>query len=140
MSQENVELVRRAYEVFNLRELSWSASEFFSRASEFFAPDIEIDLSRNVFNAATFRGYEGVERAVVMVNDVWDDFRFEVEELIDAGDKVFAAVQLSGKGKGSGVPVDQHDIHVCTVRDGKVVRIDVHRNRAEALKAAGLSE
>jgi uncharacterized protein len=75
-----------------------------------------------------------------MVNDVWDDFRFEVEELIDAGDKVFAAVQLSGRGKGSGVPVDQHDIHVCTIRDGKVVRIDVHRDRAEALKAAGLFE
>jgi ketosteroid isomerase-like protein len=138
MSQENVELVRRAYEVFNLREFS-AASEFYSRASEFFAPDIEIDLSRNVFNPVTFRGYEGVELAVTMVNDVWDDFRFEVEELIHAGDKVFAAVQLSGKGKGSGVPVDQHDIHVCTIRDGKVVRIEVHRDRDEALKAAGLS-
>jgi hypothetical protein len=42
MSQENKELVRRAYEVFNLRELS-RTSEFFSRASEFFAPERQFE-------------------------------------------------------------------------------------------------
>ena len=132
MSQENVEIVRRAYEVFNPRE--------FSRVPDFIAPDIVVDLSRNVFNPATFRGYEGVEQVVNAVDDAWDNFRFEPEELIDAGDRVVAVVKLSGKVKGSGVPVDQRDIHVMTIRDGKVTRIEVHRDRAEALEAIGLSE
>ena len=132
MSQENVELVRRAYEVLTPRE--------YSRLPEFFAPDVELDLSRNVFNPVTVRGYEGAERLVGMVNDVWDDFRFEVEELIDAGDRVFAAVRLSGKGKGSGVSDDQQDFHVITIRDGRCTRLEVHRDRAEALEAVGLSE
>ena len=132
MSQENVELARRAYEALNPQE--------FSRFPEFFTPDVELDLSRNVFNPVTARGYEGVERLVGMVNDVWDDFRFEVEEVIDAGDRLLVAVRLSGKGKGSGVSVDQHDFHVVTVRDRRCARLEVHRDRAEALKAAGLSE
>jgi ketosteroid isomerase-like protein len=132
MSQENVEIVRRAYEAFNLRD--WSL------AREVLAPDIEIDLSRNVFNPVTDRGYEGIERLVGMVDDVWDDFRFEVEELIDAGDHVVAPVKLSRKGKGGGVPVEQHDVHVLTIRDGRCTRLAVHRDRTEALEAAGLSE
>jgi ketosteroid isomerase-like protein len=132
MSQENVEVVRRFYEAFNLGE--------YSRGPEFFAPDVELDLSRNVFNPVTDRGYEGVERLLAMVNDVWDDFRFEPEELIDAGGRVVAVVRLSGKGKGSGVPVDQTDSHVWTLGDGKCTRLAVYQDRAEALEAAGLSE
>jgi ketosteroid isomerase-like protein len=145
MSQENVEnveIVRNVYEAFNdygvERLLSESSAR--SRMTELVAPDIEIDLSRNVFNPVTDRGYEGVERLLRMVNDVWDDFRFEVEQLIDAGEQVVAAVRLSGKGKGSGAPVDQQDFHVFTLRDGKVVRQRVFHDRAEALEAAGLSE
>jgi hypothetical protein len=37
MSQENMEIVRRAYEVLTVRELS--------RVPEFFAPDVEVDLT-----------------------------------------------------------------------------------------------
>jgi hypothetical protein len=69
MSRENVEIVRRAYEVLSPTELS--------RLAEFFAPDVEFDLSQNVFNPVTERGYEGAERLVTMVNEVWDDFRSE---------------------------------------------------------------
>jgi ketosteroid isomerase-like protein len=132
MTQENVEIVRRAYEALTVRE--------HSRIPEFFAPEIEIDLTRNVFNPAIVRGYEGLERFVATVNDVWDDFRFEVEELIDSGEQVVAVVRLLGKGKGSGAPVDQQDIHVWTMRDGRCWRAAVYRDRAEALEAAGLSE
>jgi ketosteroid isomerase-like protein len=98
MSQDNVEIVRRIYEAFNEGNRRERAER--SRYPEFFAPDIELDLSRNVFNPVTDRGYEGIERLVGMVNDVWDDFRFEVEELIDAGDHVVAQVKLLGKGEG----------------------------------------
>jgi ketosteroid isomerase-like protein len=84
--------------------------------------------------------YEGMEQFVGLVNEVWDDFRFEVEELIDAGEQVVPVVRLLGKGKGSGVPVDQQDIHLWTMRDGKCSRDVVYRDRAETLQAAGVSE
>jgi ketosteroid isomerase-like protein len=132
MSQENLEIARRAYQSFAVGNLSWLA--------EFVAPEIEFDLTRNVFNPQVVRGYEGIQQLWTEQNEVWEDFRFEVEELIDAGDKVVVVVRLVGKGRGSGVRLDQRDIHVVKLRDGRAVHIAVYRDRAEALEAAGLSE
>jgi hypothetical protein len=66
MSQENLEIARRAYESFTVGNLSWLA--------EFEAPEIEIDLTRNVFNPQVIRGYEGIQRWLDELNEVWEDF------------------------------------------------------------------
>jgi ketosteroid isomerase-like protein len=133
MSQENVEIVRRAYEAMNNRE--------FSRTPEFLDPDVEFDLSRNILNPDVYRGYAGLERLVGVIEDVWGDFHIEPQELIDAGDCVVARLRVSGKGRGSGVETEMHVFNVWTLRQGKVVRLaGGYRERAEALEAAGLRE
>ena len=72
---------------------------------------------------------------------MWESFHGELEELIDAGDKVVSAVMMRGKGKGSGVDVEMRVFQVWTVRDSQVVRlVGGYRDRSEALEAAGLSE
>jgi hypothetical protein len=46
-----------------------------------------------------------------------------------------------GKGKGSGIEVQQPVTHVFTLHDGRVVRVELgYTGRDEALEAAGLSE
>jgi ketosteroid isomerase-like protein len=45
-----------------------------------------------------------------------------------------------GRGKGSGVPVDNEGAHVWALRDGKVVRLEIFADRADALAAAGLAD
>jgi hypothetical protein len=46
-----------------------------------------------------------------------------------------------GKGKGSGIEVQQPVADVFTLHDGRVVRAELgFTDRAEALEAAGLSE
>ena len=97
MSRENVEIVRRCYELWDRRE--WSA------IPELFDSDVEIDLSRNVFNPDVYHGHAGVERYVKVVEEIWDDFQVVPTELIDAGDSVATAITLRGKGKKSGVEV-----------------------------------
>jgi ketosteroid isomerase-like protein len=131
MSQENVEIVRRCVELFNRRDVA--------QAIELLDPDIELDLSRNVFNPDIYRGHAGIERWRSVVEDVWDDFHGVAEELIDAGDKVVAAVTMRGKGKESGVDVKMQVFQVWTLRDSKVVRlVGGYRDRSEALEAAGV--
>ena len=49
-------------------------------------------------------------------------------------------VRVSGSAKQSGVAVAISDAHVLTLRDGRVTRLEVFLNRAEALEAVGLSE
>jgi ketosteroid isomerase-like protein len=133
MSQENVEIVRRCIESMNNRDLS--------QVLELLDPDVEIDLSRNIFNPHVYRGHSGVEEWRRVVEDVWDDFRSVLEELIDAGDNVVAALTIGGKGRESGVDVKMRLFNVWTLSDSKVVRlVGGYRDRAEALEAAGLFE
>ena len=46
----------------------------------------------------------------------------------------------TGRGKGSGAPVDRSFGVIYTVIDGKIARITMFRSEQEALKAAGPGE
>ncbi len=71
----------------------------------------------------------------------FDEFQLEVEELIDAGDRVFAAVLPKGHGRRSGIEVAGRMTYpVFTVRDGLIVRYQLFTEREQALDAAGLRE
>jgi ketosteroid isomerase-like protein len=136
MSRENVEIVRRCVEAMNPRDLS---AELPPDLLELVDPDAELDLSRNVFNPAVYRGHSGLEQWRSEVVDVWESFHGELEELIDAGERVVTATTIRGKGKGSGVDVEMLVFQVWTVRDSKVVRlVGGYRDRSEALEDAGL--
>jgi ketosteroid isomerase-like protein len=133
MSRENVEIVRRCYQLWESRD--WSS------IPEIFDPDVEIDLSRNIFNPDVYQGHAGVERYVRVVEEVWDDFQVVPAELIDVGDNVVTAVTLRGKGKGSGVDVKMDLFNIWTLHDSRVVRVvGGYRDRAEALAAAGMAD
>jgi ketosteroid isomerase-like protein len=131
MSQENVEIVRRAAEFWANRDLS--------RMTEIMDPEVVLDLSRNVFNPDVYRGYEGVRRWAEAVDEMWDEFDAKIEEVIDAGDQVLSAARIAGKGRGSGVEVSMRTFGVWTVRNGRILRYaGGYRDRDEALQAAGL--
>jgi ketosteroid isomerase-like protein len=70
----------------------------------------------------------------------WDRYEARVEEVVDAGDRVFALWSQRMVGAGSGVPVVLDSAQICTVRDGKLARIDNYTDVAEARKAARLKE
>ena len=70
----------------------------------------------------------------------WDDWEWEIEELIDCGDRVLTVMRQSGRGKGSGVHVEQQTFFVYTLRDGQIVRATILFDRAQALEAVGLRE
>lgn len=135
MSRENVEIVSRCVELFDGRNLAQGLEGL--DALELLDPDVELDLSRNIFNPDIYRGRAEIQRWRSMVEEVWDDFHGVAEEVIDAGDKVVVAVKMGGKGKESGVEVNMQIYSIWTVRDSKVVRIvGGYRDRSEALEAA----
>jgi ketosteroid isomerase-like protein len=130
VSEANVEIVRRCLDCLNRRDFPMLFDELFS-------PEIEIDLSRNVFNPDVYRGQAGVERWRNAAEDVWDDLHGIVDEYIDAGDRVIVSVTMIGKGKESGAEVKMHLYSVWTLRDSKVVEIvGGLRERSAALELA----
>ena len=129
MSEENVEIVRDALARLNRGE---SILDLFSRdvVWEIHAGPEQGDLRGIEAVAAYYRRYLGA----------WVDFRVEIEEARDAGNKVFLATRDRGRGKASGADVDMPVFQVWTIEGGEVVRGAVFSSRALALEAAGLSE
>ena len=82
----------------------------------------------------------GFGEFVEEIDEVWEDFRLEPLEFIDAGDKVVVSHLIHGSGKGSGVDVELPSTSVYTLRGSKVIESRMYRDHAEALEAAGLSE
>jgi ketosteroid isomerase-like protein len=130
MSQENVEIVRRAWEAFVRRDNE--------AALALYNPEIEIDLRDETVGTRAYYGIEGVQRYFQDLLSVFGDMTSEVEEWIDAGDQVVAMVRSYGRGRRSGVPVDMLEAHVWTVHEGKLQRLQTFATKAEALGAAGL--
>jgi ketosteroid isomerase-like protein len=133
MSQENVEVRNEAVRRFI------SAFEGDDEAfRETLHPEIEwypIEENRTPTR--------GVDAALWNRNawlDTWDEYRQDVEEVIEEGDSVVALVHIKARGSGSGVEVDIRFYPQFKVRDGKVAYIYDHEDRAEALEAAGLRE
>lgn len=131
MSQENVELVRRAHEAFDT-DLD-ALVRLLDPAIEWVSPNDSIE-------PGTRRGHSGVRDAFAATNMAWDAPTHTAQEFVDAGEDVLVTVTFRGHGRGSGMEAEQAEFHVWTVRGGAVVRFQWFYKRNEALEAAGLEE
>ncbi len=136
MSQENVEIVRKVYDAVARRD---DVTPF-----EFYAEEIVWDLSR--WEAAfldsepIYRGHDGVRQSWRDRISAFGDVDYEVDELVEVGDKVLAVVRERDIGRASGVSVEAGHVAVWTLAEGKVIRLQVFDDRQEAFEAAGLAE
>jgi|SRR5437016_3463287 len=134
MSQENVEIIRRAYDALERGDLDLLASEFYD-------PQIEWQTSREDPDAATHRGREAVRRYYDQWLDSFEGLHADVEEYIDAGmDRVFTWVRWTGRGRGSGIDAEWWLAIVYTLRAGRILKAEEYFDRGEALQTLGLSE
>jgi ketosteroid isomerase-like protein len=132
MSQENVEAVRRAIEVFN-RDGPEAAAAFMDSEIEWHdmpeQPDAGVHLGR-----------EGFLKAVEQFTGGFEGFRFLVDEIFDHGDHVITYNRTFGRGSSSGATFEQRGACVWTLRHGSIIRVEWFGTRREALKAVGLEE
>jgi ketosteroid isomerase-like protein len=70
----------------------------------------------------------------------WEDQEIDLEQFVSQGGNVVVTCHVTARGRGSGIEVDTRLHFHFRLRDGKVVHIYEHLDRAEALEAAGLSE
>ncbi len=128
----NADVVRHALAQWN------SAPELTEQAfSEFAHPDMVLDLTSNVLNPATYQGFDGFVRFAEQVGEAWAEFRMEPEEVFERGEIVVVLVRAVGKGRGSGVEVDDAVAMVAEVRDGLIALLKVEPDREAALRLVG---
>src|SRR4249920_2221700 len=115
MSQENVELLRGAFDEFLAGERDFGA--------ELIHPDVLWDASEMdlLDSSGVYRGPEGVPEFLRAWLFAWESGEFEFQ-LVGAGDRVVALIDQRMRGRSSGVEVAIGKYaHVFTFRDGLIV-------------------
>ncbi len=134
MSDENVELMKRSFELWR----DGSIGEWI----ETLDPDIEWDVSAHPLPDFPNRG-SGRDAFLRHLGDYvsgWNDYEVSSRELIDAGDEVVLILHERARMRDSDMMLDRDLPTVWTVRDGRAVRHRVFKTRADALEAVGLRE
>ena len=104
-------------------------------------PDFELDVSRNVFNPAVWRGEEGAREWLRQTQEVWQMPTYDVERVVELDDgRTLSVVVLEGRARLSGVNMQIRLWHLWTIRDGLVERCAHFNDEASALRAAGLTD
>jgi ketosteroid isomerase-like protein len=133
MSQENVEWLREVSEA-RARE-DTEAVEALLRVG--LAAEFEL---QPLYPDRVYRGAEEMRKLWTDAVETWEDYRFETEEIIDLGEHVLVLAHITGRGTGSGVPIDQRIGILVAFQGEKAVWARSFLSKQEALEAAGLRE
>ncbi|MEK6276628.1 MAG: nuclear transport factor 2 family protein [Actinomycetota bacterium] len=108
---------------------------------ELISEDLEFDSTFAASEGRVFRGHAGIRQYFVALEESFEDLRLDIEDLIDVGDeRVVLLVRVSGRGKGSGVPVQHPYGQVWTLSGQTTRQIDSYADPAQALEAVGVRE
>jgi ketosteroid isomerase-like protein len=145
MSQGNAELVSVFYPGDDFDVVPrWCDPEVWLGWESVLAPRLHPDFKHVVHgdgvDAGRYLGLEGLRAALVEWYQPWAEYRIEVEEAIDLGDRVLVLSNSYGRMKGSEAEVRSTGAAVFTIREGKIAAYEDYVDRADALNAVGLTE
>ena len=132
---ENLDLVRSIY-------ADWERGEYFGGSGEWVDPEIEFVVDGGP-EPGRWTGLDGLIEGARTILNVWEDWRPEADEYRELDDeRVLVFVRYSGRGKASGLDLDQvatKGAAVCHVRAGKITRVVRYWDRERALADLGLT-
>ena len=131
MSQENVEIVKAAYNAFNRQDLD----AVFKDA----APGAETDFSRALGPWRGVFGLDQARRVMEEFRETWESDWLEPHEFIEAGDHVVMPGTQHLKGR-DGIELVARFTFVFTIRNGAIERMVMYQEKEDALEDLGLSE
>ena len=131
MSQENVEIVSRMYEAFGRGDAVAALS---------YVDSAVVTDPRHRVDGRVGQGHDDLAAILAEWLDTWDEWRQEIEEIRDLGDRVLVIDTQRGRGKGSGIEWEGRFAMLYEVQHGKITRWTIYDDLSEAFEAAGLSE
>jgi len=130
MSQQNVAVVRRAFEAFNARDVDGLVNMA--------AEDSEWLPFRAQLEGIVYRGHEGIRQFVSDMDEDWEAFRIDPLEFHDSRERVAVIGRVSALGRGSSVEIDSIAGFVLELHRGRIRRLTSHSDSEAALEAVGL--
>ncbi len=127
----NAEYARGFVEAWNQRDLESYLDDV--------GPKFEWVVAREHPDTTTHRGRDAVAGYLADWISTMPDLQIEVEELMEAGDKVLLVMRMTGSGAGSGAGTEVRVATISTFRDGTPLRTEEFLDPEEARRrlAAG---
>lgn len=131
-SDENVQTLRRYHDLLN---------ENREPPVELFHPEVEIYMFDGSPIPGPYHGHDGLQQWRADTFDVIEDWRLELDEVItgDDPDTMVIMERFLGRMKHTDLHANFPLAVVVNFRDGLIARFQGHRQRDEALEAAGLA-
>ena len=131
MSQDDVEIVRRAFDAIRRRDIEALLT--------LYDPQIEfLPLTGTRVETGGYAGHAGVRSYFEEVAEVWEEMRPYAETTRPVGGHVVVLGGCAVRGIGSGAESDDPMAWVITVRNGKIIRHRGYHTAEEALDAVAL--
>ena len=135
MSQENVEIFKRAFDAINRRDAEALLAEL----------DPEVEWHGAILmamggNRTVYRGHQGIREWLRDLYETLSEFQAEYADIRDLGDRTVAIGHVRGRGRGSGAEIESPHGTVVEFKNGKGIRIRTYLDPKEALGAIGLRE
>ena len=125
----NAELARAGMEAFNRGDVE--------AVLALMSPDVEVQSVAEVGEEGTYHGHQGYQAWVRIWLEAWDDFRIEVDEVEELSDEeMLVHTRQYGRGRDSGLEVEQRGVYLFTVHDGLLTRLHLYADRESAVAAA----
>ncbi len=130
MSRTNEETLRRYHDLLN---------ETGQPPLDLVHPDVEVHMFEGSPIQGPYHGHDGLRRWRDDTFDVIEDWRLDLDAIIDGDDPdVLVVIQrFVGRLRHTGLEADFPLAVVVKFRDGLLVGFDGYRERAEALEVAG---
>ncbi len=133
VSEESVEIVRKAFAAFSRDDLEGTL--------EYFAPDLEFyPTGRFMDTQKVYHGQEEWTAFWHTFHEAWEELTISIERIEDVDGRVLVLGIFHGIGRGSGVETSVEAAWLVTLRDGLFAVNHSFASWGEALEAAGLTE
>jgi uncharacterized protein len=126
-----VEVVKRGYQAWNRGDIA--------AVLEAFDPNVEWWDRGDWLDVTVRRGHDGLRAGWAEIAEAFSEFRMEPKEFIDAGEYVVVPIHRVGTGRVSRALIEEDEVHVFRMRDGKTFELREYPEKQDALEAVGLT-
>jgi ketosteroid isomerase-like protein len=137
MSQENVELLEGLFAGAADMDKQALLDALPALIAQICDPDIEWVEDPRRADRRVYRGHEGVRESFERWLENFEEYNWEIERLVDCGEKVLVYAREEGRGSLSGGTISQRIYSVYEFRDGRIARYQEFYEERDALEAAG---
>ena len=127
--EDRVDLFHRGMEAFLSGDMD--------RALTFYSPDVESSAA-DWMNVGLFKGHDGFIQMNELWNEAWEEWTYDVQSVRAVGERhVVARVRVGGRGRGSGIEVDEEIGYVIEIDDeGLASYLELTKDEERALEVA----